>query len=84
MELYEEVKIWERSNEENAICYRCLRFISNGLYYVQSADHHYKSTDNSEFESQFVELFMEEAPRTRTSGYPTLEAAILAFKQEMD
>lgn len=84
MELYEEVNVWEKLNEGNAICYRCLRLLSNGLYYVQSADHYYKSTDHAEFESQFAELFIEEAPRVRTSGYPTLQAAISAFKEEME
>lgn len=84
MPLYEEIRIWERSNKDEAVCYRCLRMISNGLFYVQSADYYYQSSDEAGFNTQFIELFLEEAPEIRTDGYTSLEAAITAFKVEFN
>ncbi len=84
MSLYKEIKIWERSGKEKAVCYRCLQMISNGLFYVQSADYYYKSADDAGFDAQFIELFLEEPPEKRTTGYTSVAAAITAFKVQFN
>ena len=84
MNLYEEIKIWERPEKGKAICYRCLRLVSSGFYYIQSADYYNKSTNHLELDLQFAELLIDEAPEIRTAGYTTIEEAVLVFKAEFE
>ena len=62
-----------------AICYQCLRRLTDGSFAVQSADFFRSNTckpDSQASDQQFVELFLEEEPTNRCSWFPTLIEAI--------
>jgi hypothetical protein len=85
MSFYEAVDVWRRMSADRSVRYRCFRSLSSGKYSVQSADF-YQLPLNPQtilnLEKQFLELFTEEAPDSRSEGFETLQAAIEAHISE--
>lgn len=83
--LYKVVTVCRRLGEGEAVVYRCLELLSGRGFVVQSADWvrlPVRLEELQHHESQFWELFCEEAPEERARPYPSLEAAIAAFDAE--
>lgn len=72
-----------RRSVDHIVVYRCLQRISDGSYFVQSADRvrlPVRSEDMNVLEKQFWELLLENEPDTRSEPAKTLEDAIHAFE----
>jgi hypothetical protein len=82
--LYKSVDIWQR--RENAVArYRCFHILPDNLYSVQSVDFYRPPFGDQaviEFDKRFLDLFVEEAPESRSKGYSSLAEAIAAFDRE--
>lgn len=83
--MYEKIEVWVRSSEEDAVhVFVCFRSLINNLFYVQSIDS-YRPEDDAksivQLRKNSVELFLETKIEERTTGFPTLVAAIEAGKE---
>ena len=81
---YRQFDVWRRTQHGEARSYRCFQGLTDGLFYIQSCDAHRPSEEKTQRQlaQQFVELFCEEEPCTRTAGLPSLEEALAAFDTE--
>ena len=81
---YKYLAIWKKRDDKTAIRYNCFEIIGENNFCVQSADFFSLPLGDHEmdFQRQFVELFLEEAPDTRNMAYSTLEEAILSFDDD--
>ncbi|MBV9948539.1 MAG: hypothetical protein JOZ69_16940 [Myxococcales bacterium] len=65
-----------------AVIYRCFERLSDGLFFVQSADRlrlPLRLEDIHAHEVQLWELFLEASPDERGTPHPTIEQAVAAF-----
>lgn len=79
MELFEEIMVWKRLDENTAVKYCCFRDHQNNRYAVQSADFFRLPVDNAQVmhsERQKVELLIESSPGERSGWFDSLEQAI--------
>jgi hypothetical protein len=81
MKLYRAIDVWKRADEETAVRYRCFESLLSKRFCVQSADF-YRLPPNeqqiADLSRQFVELFIEQEPSSRSGEHSTLEEAIAA------
>jgi hypothetical protein len=85
MEYYRAIDVWSRKDEDTIVRYRCFQLLPDGGYSVQSADFYkapFRDARPAQNEKQFLELFLEEAPKSRSPLFPTLIEAIGAFGQD--
>jgi hypothetical protein len=79
--LYRYVPVWSRT-ADGAVLYRCFEVFGQG-FTVQSKDFFSPQRQGAQhmaqLGSQFLELFLEQAPDERFPVSPTIEAAIEAF-----
>lgn len=83
--MFKTITIWKRLDDTKALCYRCFQRLTDGKFCVQSADYYYLPIREEQvrmLERQFLELFLEEAPDSRSLLYPTLEEAIASYDAE--
>ena len=77
--MFKAIDVWKRIDDQTAIRYRCFQKLTDGNFYVQSADCYHLPLSSQQvkaLDQQFLELFIEESPDLRSSAFPTLEAAI--------
>jgi hypothetical protein len=82
--LYRSIDVWRR-READIVRYRCFHILPDEIYCVQSADFYRPPFDDKrvvELNKQFLQLLDEEAPESRSGGFPSLTEAIEAFDQE--
>jgi hypothetical protein len=81
MKLYRAIDVWKRADEETAVRYRCFESLLSKRFCVQSANF-YRLPPNeqqiADLSRQFVELFIEQEPSSRSGEHSTLEEAIAA------
>jgi hypothetical protein len=85
MNLYRAIDVWKRVDRTTAVCYRCFESLQSKRYCVQSADFYRLPLDqkqDSNLDSQFVQLFIEQEPSSRTAEYLTLDEAIAAHDKD--
>lgn len=85
--LYEELTVWKRINEKEAIRYRCLLNIETKKFSVQSADFYRLPLTQKqilEFQVQFVELICECDPGERSGSFDTLAGAVAAHDRDFN
>ena len=85
--LFKFFDVWERSEKDYAIRYRCFEVLGEHKFGVQNADflrHPISNAQQIDFDNQFLELLIEVSPEKRTEVYPTLEEAIKRHKDEFD
>jgi hypothetical protein len=85
--MLKSIDIWKKLPGDRLVRYRCFEFLGEGGYCVQSADFFTLPVDDAQLrfsEKQFLELLIEEDPRTRCAIYPTLEQAIQAHERDFD
>ncbi len=83
--MFKAITIWKRLDNTKALSYRCFQRLTDGMFCVQSADYYYfpiREEQVGMLERQFLELFLEESPDTRSSLYPTVEEAIASYDAE--
>jgi hypothetical protein len=81
MKLFRAIDVWKRVGDGTAVRYRCFESLSSKRYSVQSADFYrlpLEANQMANLTSQFVELFLEQEPSSRSAEYPSLEEAISA------
>lgn len=79
--MYMIVNVIKRTTD-GLVIYRCLQRLSDGAYFVQSADRvrlPIRTESLQALENQFYELLIENEPDTRGEPAKTLESAIRAF-----
>jgi hypothetical protein len=79
--MYMIVNVIKRATD-HLVVYRCLQRLSDGVYFVQSADRvrlPIRPEDLRALESQFYELLIENEPDTRSEPAQTVQDAIRAF-----
>jgi hypothetical protein len=84
MNHYRAIDVWKRLDGTSAVRYRCLECLQSKRFCVQSADVYRLPLDGklaSFVDSQFVELFIEQEPSSRSREYSTLEEAIAAHEE---
>ena len=82
---YQEIRVWRRLGERSCVRYSCFKELGTGKYAVQSADFFSLPVDErqqSQFDAQFLELFMEIDPQARCTWCDSLEAAIASHDNE--
>jgi hypothetical protein len=80
-QLYIEVNVWKRIDQNTLMRYRCFRILPDDKYVVQSADFYTLPLDDKQLSylsKQFIELLCEEEPAVRSGLYDSLEEAIAA------
>jgi hypothetical protein len=85
MEHYRAIDVWSRKDKGTIVRYRCFQLLPDGGYNVQSVDFYkapFRDARSDQHEKQFLELFSEEAPKSRSPLFPTLIEAIGAFEQD--
>jgi len=85
MKMYFACDIWRRVADGTVARYRCFQVLPKGGYCVQSKDvYDARATPGlaAQHERQFIELFGEEAPDSRTRVYETLDEAIREHDRE--
>lgn len=85
MNSYRAIDIWKRLDGSTAIRCRCFESLQSKRYCVQSADfYRLPAADEqaSNLDTQFLELFIEQEPPSRSSEYPTLAEAIAAHDKD--
>ena len=85
MNLYRTIDVWKRVDQTTAIRYRCFESLQSKRYCVQSADFYRLPLDTKQLanlDSQFMQLFLEQAPSNRTTEHQTLEEAIAAHDKD--
>ncbi len=83
--LYKSIDVWRKHSNKCAIRYRCFQVVGEKKFCVQSADYFYYPIDKEQienFESQFLQLFIDCLPDERTETYATLEEAIKKHEEE--
>jgi hypothetical protein len=76
---YQEISVWKHISDSQAIRYNCFRNLKTGKYAIQSEDYYRLPVDEKQvrqFESQFLELFIETQPSERSTSFDSLEEAI--------
>jgi len=84
-EYYKAIDVWSRKDEGTVVRYRCFQLLPDSGYSVQSADYYnapFRDARPAQHEKQFLELFLEEAPKARSPLSPTLVEAISAFDRD--
>ena len=84
MNHYRAIDVWKRLDGTSAVRYRCFECLQSKRFCVQTADFYRLPTDGKQVSfvnSQFVELFIEQEPSSRSPEYPTLEEAIAAHEE---
>jgi hypothetical protein len=85
MNLYRAIDVWKRVDRTTAVRYRCFESLQSKRYCVQSADFYRLPLDqkqDSNLDSQFVQLFIEQEPSSRTAECLTLDEAIAAHDKD--
>jgi hypothetical protein len=85
MNLYKTIDVWKRVDGTTAVRYRCFESLQSKRYCVQSTDFYRLPLDEKQFsnlDSQFVQLFIEQEPSSRSAEYLTLEDAIAAHDKD--
>lgn len=85
MNSYRVIDVWQRLDGSTAIRYRCFESLQSNRYCVQSADFYrlpLADKQISNLDAQFLELFIEQEPSSRSSEYPTLAEAIAAHNKD--
>lgn len=77
--MWEKIDIWKNYDDKTVACYRIFRNLNSGLYSVQSMDFIRSEADIKNSNAQDIELFLEESPGERSSGFQRIEDAISAF-----
>ena len=83
--LYKTIEVWKRIDEQSAVCYRCFEILELRRFVVQSADWYHAPLEDAstkDHATNFVDLFIEEAPEVRSGTFLCLEEAICAFDIE--
>lgn len=79
--MYVSINVMKRASD-HVVVYRCFQRLSDGAYFVQSADRVWLPVQLEKLQSletQFWELLIEDEPETRSSPALTLQDAIRAF-----
>jgi hypothetical protein len=84
MSLYIAVDVWERKDDRTVVRYRCFQSLASGKYCVQSADFYHDGKPSVELDRQFIELFTEHDPVSRSSECDTLEQAIALHNRDFE
>ncbi len=77
--MYKYVSVWKRLSSSSVLHYRCFQSLSTGLYSVQSSDRLDvpPSPEQAAYlNQQFLELFVEDPPDSRSKGFESLAEAI--------
>lgn len=79
--------VWERSEKDCAIRYRCFEVLGERKFGVQNTDYlryPISEAQRIDFDNQFLELLIEVSPEKRTEVYPTIEEAIKKHKDDFE
>jgi hypothetical protein len=79
MNHYRAIDVWKRLDATSAVRYRYFESLQSKRFCVQSADFYRLPLDGKQVsfvDSQFVELFIEQEPSSRSPEYSTLEEAL--------
>jgi hypothetical protein len=82
--MYREQSIWKRIDAQRAVNFRCFEDLVSHLFCVQSADFYslpIALNARSNFDRQFVELFIEVERVERSEWFGTVEEAIAAHEK---
>lgn len=82
MKLYKAIDVWERRDNRTVVRYRCFESLAMGKFSVQSADFYHSDDRVGSSDRQFIELFMDDDPETRSGSYDSLVDAVAAHKRE--
>lgn len=83
--LYRQIDVWKKTDNTCAIRFRCFENIETNMFCVQSADYFHIPVDEkqlSDSTKQFLELFIEESPDSRSKMFSTIEEAIESHLKE--
>lgn len=83
--MYNQMNIWNRISESEAVCYRIFKKMGHDIYFVQSKDFFKIPIDKTQLvnsEKQLIELFIEEDLSDRENGFNSIEAAISEFDKD--
>ncbi len=84
-DLYVELKVWKRLNDQAAVLYRCFKSLEDEKFAVQSADFFRLPIDERQIHNsarQFFELLIEVAPSQRCAWFESLDEAIAAHDRD--
>ena len=84
-DLYVELNVWKRLNDQTAVLYRCFKRLEDEKFAVQSADFFRLPIDERQIHNsarQFFELFIEVAPSERCTWFESLDEAIAAHERD--
>ncbi|OAI18169.1 MULTISPECIES: hypothetical protein [Methylomonas] len=80
--MYRQFNVWRINDNGGVVIYRCFEKLDNKMFCVQSADYFNEPITDVKLynsEKQALELFIEEAPDSRSGLYPSVEEAIEKF-----
>ena len=86
-DLFKEVKVFKKINNECLILYRCYELLSKNKYCVQSKDYFYSPFTEEQINNsnlQKLELFFETLPNERSELYSSISDAIKAYDLEFE
>ena len=84
-QLYIEVNVWKRIDEDILLQYRCFHILPDNKYCVQSADFYSLPLNEKQIRNlfeQFIQLLREEDPKVRADLFDSLEEAIAAHDRD--
>lgn len=85
--LYKPIDVWRRVGSTRLVRYRCFEVLPDGGFCVQSADFFDVPLNEkaaAQLERQWLELFGEEAPESRSGVHSSLQAAVEAHDRSFD
>lgn len=86
--MFKEVNVWLENGEKELIRYRLFQDLSNGKFFVKSADHFHEKFDAKTVEEQKVyfidSLFEYGITEFANETFDTIEEAIATFDAEFE
>lgn len=83
--MFKSFDVWNRTENQELIRYRCFENVSDGTFCVQSADFFRTPIQHDRIlqsEKQWIELLFEQSPFDRSGSFSTIEEAIAHHDSE--